>query len=71
MGGDGFTLHVAEGDAVKAGDPLITFSPDKIAAAGHPKTTVLIVTEPADHHNLSFHTNIDVQHGRTPVAVLD
>ena len=71
MGGDGFTLHVAEGDAVKAGDPLITFSPDKIAAAGHPKTTVLIVTEPADHQNLSFHTNIDVQHGQTPVAVLD
>ena len=71
MGGDGFTLHVSEGDAVKAGDPLITFSPDKIAAAGHPKTTVLIVTEPADHQNLSFHTNIDVQHGQTPVAVLD
>ena len=45
--------------------------PDKIAAAGHPKTTVLIVTEPADHQNLSFHTNIDVQHGQTPVAVLD
>ena len=70
MNGDGFTLFVHESDHVKAGDKLITFSPDKIAAAGHPKTTVFIVTEPAGHENMTFHTNIDVKHGETIAAEL-
>ena len=70
MNGDGFTLFVHEGDHVKAGDKLITFSPDKIAAAGHPKTTVFVVTEPAGHENMTFHTNIDVKHGETIAAEL-
>lgn len=70
MKGDGFTLFVHEGDTVKAGDKLITFSPDKIAAAGHPKTTVFIVTEPAGHNSMTFHTGIDVQHGETAAAEL-
>ncbi len=33
MGGDGFTLHVSEGDKVHRGDALITFDANKIAAA--------------------------------------
>ena len=70
MKGDGFTLFVHEGDQVRAGDKLITFSPEKIAAAGHPKTTVFIVTEPAGHTNMKFFTNIDVTHGETAVAEL-
>ena len=70
MKGDGFTLFVHEGDTVKAGDKLITFSPDKIAAAGHPKTTVFVVTEPASHTDMKFFTGIDVQHGETAAAEL-
>ena len=70
MQGDGFTLFVHEGDQVKAGDKLITFSPDKIAAAGHPKTTVFVVTEPAGHENMTFHTGLEVQHGQTVCAEL-
>lgn len=70
MKGDGFTLFVHEGDQVKAGDKLITFSPDKIAAAGHPKTTVFIVTEPAGHTDMKFFAGIDVTHGETAVAEL-
>lgn len=70
MKGDGFTLFVHEGDTVKAGDKLITFSPDKIAAAGHPKTTVFIVTEPAGHSNMTFHTGIEAKHGETVAAEL-
>ena len=70
MKGDGFTLFVHEGDTVKAGDKLITFSPDKIAAAGHPKTTVFIVTEPAGHNNMTFHTGIDAAHSATASAEL-
>ena len=70
MNGDGFTLFVHEGDTVKAGDKLITFSPDKIAAAGHPKTTIFIVTEPAGHSNMTFHTGIETKHGETVAAEL-
>ena len=70
MKGDGFTLFVHEGDQVRAGDKLITFSPGKIAAAGHPKTTVFIVTEPAGHTDMKFFTDIDVTHGETAVAEL-
>ena len=71
MKGDGFTLFVHEGDQVKAGDKLITFSPEKIAAAGHPKTTVFIVTEPAGHTDMQFHAGLDVKHGETVVAELN
>ena len=70
MNGDGFTLFVHEDDTVKAGDKLITFSPDKIAAAGHPKTTIFIVTEPAGHSNMTFHTGIETKHGETIAAEL-
>ena len=68
MKGDGFTLFVHEGDTVKAGDKLISFSPDKIAAAGHPKTTIFIVTEPAGHNKMTFHTGIETKHGETVAA---
>lgn len=46
MNGQGFTSHVAVGDTVRAGQPLITFDPEAIRAAGHPTTTMLIVTNP-------------------------
>ena len=71
MNGDGFTLFVHEGDQVQPGDKLISFSPDKIAAAGHPKTTVLVVTEPAGYENMTFRTGIDVKRGKTIAAVLE
>ena len=48
MNGDGFALHVKEGDRVKRGDKLITFDPEKIKAAGHPTITAFLVTEPND-----------------------
>ncbi|MBD3689912.1 PTS glucose transporter subunit IIA [Nanchangia anserum] len=43
MGGDGFEVHVKAGDRVNAGDPLVTFDLDKIAAAGYPSITPIIV----------------------------
>ncbi len=69
MGGDGFTLHVSEGDKVRRGDALVTFDANKIAAAGHPTTTMLIVTDPGEH-SLTTHTGRDGKHGETPVAEL-
>ncbi len=46
MEGKGFTPHVKVGDRVKTGDQLITFSADEIKKAGHPLTTMVILTDP-------------------------
>lgn len=45
MGGDGFTLHVKEGDSVTAGQPVLTMDTEKVRAAGHPCMVIVIVTE--------------------------
>ena len=66
MNGDGFQLHVKEGDRVRLGDKLITFDPEKIKAAGHPTTTAFLVTDPGDL-TPTFETNVDAQAGRTVV----
>lgn len=66
MNGDGFQLHVKEGDQVHLGDKLITFDPEKIKAAGHPTTTAFLVTDPGDLAP-TFETNVDAQAGRTVV----
>ena len=56
MNGDGFTALVEEGQKVRAGEPLLTFDQDKIAAAGHPDVVVLLVTNSDDYENLSIQT---------------
>ncbi|MEE3392315.1 MAG: glucose PTS transporter subunit IIA [Lachnospiraceae bacterium] len=48
MKGDGFDICVKEGDSVKRGDKLMTFSKKKITAAGHSTTTAFIVSDPGD-----------------------
>lgn len=67
MGGDGFRLHVKAGDAVRRGDPLITFDPAKIKAAGHPITTMLVVTGEGDAENVTMHSGFTAVAGETPV----
>ena len=66
MHGDGFTLHVNEGDKVKLGDPLITFDADKIRKAGHPAITVFLVSEP-NGKSLEFETGMDAKEADTVV----
>lgn len=67
MGGDGFELLVKSGDKVRAGDPLIRFDPEKIRAAGHPTTTVIIVTEEGEAGEIQYITGMDVQAGKTTI----
>lgn len=67
MGGDGFKLLVKEGDRVKAGQPMIEFDPEKIGAAGHPCTTMLIVTAEGSASGITMHTGMDVKAGETVV----
>lgn len=54
MGGDGFKALVKEGEAVKAGQPLIKFSKTKIKAAGHPDVVVVLLTNSEDMENLEL-----------------
>ena len=56
MNGDGFECLVQEGQQVKAGDKLIIFDRDKIAAAKHPDCVVVLVTNTDDYENLSVQT---------------
>ena len=68
MNGDGFTIHVNEGDRVKAGDKLITFDPAKIKAAGHPLTTMMVITGDAEYSNFRFDAGKKVKAGADVIA---
>ncbi len=67
MDGDGFRLLVNEGDHVKAGQPLIEFNPEKIKAAGHPCTTMLIVTAEGSASGIAMHSGMEAKAGETAV----
>lgn len=71
MGGEGFKLLVSEGDHVTAGQPLIEFDPEKIRAAGHPCTTMLIVTAEGSASNITMHTGNSAKAGETVVISWD
>ena len=71
MGGDGFKLLVNEGDHVKAGQKLIEFDSEKIKAAGHPCTTMLIVTAEGSAANIRMHSGMDAKAGETTVISWD
>ena len=71
MGGDGFELLVQEGHHVKAGQKLIEFDPEKIKAAGHPCTTMLIMTAEGSAANIRMHSGMDAKAGETTVISWD
>lgn len=57
LGGEGFRLHVREGDSVRRGDPLIDFDLDRVSRTVPSLVTPVIVTEGAlagapDHSRL-------------------
>ena len=67
MNGDGFTLYIKQGDRVKKGDKLISFSPEKIKAAGHPVTTAFLISDEGDAKNIQIHSGMDAKAGETAV----
>ena len=71
LNGDGFKLFVDEGQKVHTGDPLIQFAPEKIKAAGHPLTTMLIVTGEGDAKNVSMHSGIEAEAAETTVITYE
>lgn len=54
MAGKGFRCHVKEGQKVCLGDPLITFDPDVIHAAGHSDAIAVVVTNSDDFSNVEL-----------------
>lgn len=68
MNGDGFELFVKEGDTVRCGQPLIRFDKAKILAAGHPATTVFVVTDEGDASGFRFMTGMETKAGSTDIV---
>ena len=71
MGRDGFELFVKSGDRVRRGDRLISFTPEKIKAAGHPKTTVFLVTDEGNASNIRYLSGMDAKAGETTVITYE
>lgn len=69
MNGEGFTCMVKEGQNIKAGQPLMTFSLSGIKAAGHPATTAVVVTNADDFAGVEMLTTGQVQHGAAILRV--
>lgn len=46
--GAGFTVHVAKGDAVRAGQPMVGWNPDAVAAAGYSAIVPVVALDAAD-----------------------
>ena len=63
MNGRGFAYLVAEGDHVKAGQPLLTFSREAIAAEGHPDVVVCVVSNSAEYEGVEVVANGEVEAG--------
>lgn len=55
LNGTGFTAHVAQGERVSAGQPVVTIDLEKIAAAGFDPTTFVVVCERAAGTSLREH----------------
>ena len=58
MKGDGFEDYVKEGDKVKKGQRIMKFDREKIKAANHPDTVVLLLTNSDDYEGVKFGENI-------------
>ena len=53
MEGKGFTKKVSDGDKVKKGDVLIEADLNEIKSAGHPATTMMILTNTDEFTNVA------------------
>lgn len=71
MKGDGFEYLVEEGQKVAAGTPLIRFDRAKIKAAGHPATTMCIITGEGNAKNISLFTEIDAVEKETVIVTYE
>lgn len=69
LNGEHFTRHVSQGEHVEAGQPLVTFDLDAVAAAGYDTTVITIVTNSGSFGTIEPRENIDVAAGDLAVVV--
>ncbi len=69
LDGAGFTTHVAQGDAVTAGQPIITYDVPAIVAAGLSPVVPVVVMDERDPGNITVDTAVgtssDIDSGAT------
>lgn len=70
MRGEGFVPYVAKGDCVEAGEALLGFDPDLIAAAGYDNVVIMAVRGPHESSVVEPVRSSRVEAGRAAVAVL-
>ena len=70
MKGEGFEKLVAQGDAVKAGTPLIRFDRATISAAGNPTMTPVLVTNTEKIKSMKIAEG-EVRAGETDFIVIE
>lgn len=61
MNGDGFQCYVQQNQSIALGQRLMRFDLDKIRAAGHGTTLLVLVTNPSELENLEFDTQDTVR----------
>ena len=67
--GEGFTVHVAKGDRVTAGTPLVTFDRSVIQAAGYPLITPIVILNAKKFGGLQPAATGEVRAGELLVAM--
>ena len=67
--GEGFQLHVKEGEKVTKGQKLITFDIAKIKAAGYHTTTAVLVTNSEDYATFKVNASDKVSAGNSLISV--
>lgn len=68
MHGDGFTVFAEQGAHVSAGEPLLSFSKQRIAAAGHDTVVIMALTNTDDLASVDLAHEGDVDAGDVVVT---
>ncbi|MEV6912870.1 PTS glucose transporter subunit IIA [Amycolatopsis sp. NPDC051071] len=61
--GEGFTLHVVKGEAVRAGQPVVGWDPDAVAAAGYSPIVPVVALDAKAEVLSGLLTGVDVEAG--------
>ncbi|MBM6974567.1 PTS sugar transporter subunit IIA [Intestinimonas butyriciproducens] len=69
LSGQHFTVHAKNGDHVTAGQLLIEFDREAIAAAGYDVITPMVICNTSDYSAVNAHLNVSVQEG-DPILTL-
>ena len=69
MKGKGFSVYVKEGEKVKAGQLLMSFSKKEIASAGYPDTTAVLVINADDYEKVEVEYYGSGEAGKKLIAI--